>query len=462
MLELHVRSHSTDRPFVCEHCDKTYKDAPSLYSHMQCHDAKRAHLCSECGASFMKADHLKRHINSTHRKIKTIKCTYCDMMFSDKYKAKIHERKHTGETPYLCDICSKGFKRKEALDNHAIVHKDLPKDFKCVTCGAAFNSQQYLNRHISRHFAEKKHKCRDCDKAFIDKRDYIVHISKVHGNHRPYGCSSCGMAYKTKQGLTTHLKSYPDGECVNVTRRSRGPNKGGGGGAAPGSTPAAEKPFPCTQCNKKFMKQARLDIHMKTHDPNHVPAPKATKSQQQQSQSQTTPQPTPPPPQIQTPAVQVPPPAAVAVVQAHPCPMLNCSSVFASTAILKNHIKEAHPDPGAAVATATATIIQPQTLIQKAVSVVPTIPSIPAMAAAQKVTNVIQQPQRVPTMLQQPQIVYHHQYPPQQQQPQHLRLQPQQAHSSHQAQPPQPPPHLEFYQHYAANFVNHMYHNNKN
>ena len=79
----------------------------------------------------------------------------------------------------MCDICSKTFKRKEALDNHAIVHKDLPKDFKCVTCGAAFNSQQYLNRHISRHFAEKKHKCRDCDMAFIDRRDYVVHINKV-------------------------------------------------------------------------------------------------------------------------------------------------------------------------------------------------------------------------------------------------------------------------------------------
>ena len=90
-LELHIRSHSTDRPFTCEHCDKSYKDAPSLYSHIQTHHsiAKRSHLCSECGASFMKSDHLKRHINSTHRKIKTIKCSFCDMMFSDKYKAKV-------------------------------------------------------------------------------------------------------------------------------------------------------------------------------------------------------------------------------------------------------------------------------------------------------------------------------------------------------------------------------------
>ena len=68
-LELHVRSHFTERPFACNDCDKSYKDAPSLYSHQQAHHvtSKRTHLCSECGASFMKSDHLKRHINSTHR-----------------------------------------------------------------------------------------------------------------------------------------------------------------------------------------------------------------------------------------------------------------------------------------------------------------------------------------------------------------------------------------------------------
>ena len=37
----------------------------------------------------MKPDHLKRHVNSTHLKIKNVKCTFCDMYFSDKYKAKV-------------------------------------------------------------------------------------------------------------------------------------------------------------------------------------------------------------------------------------------------------------------------------------------------------------------------------------------------------------------------------------
>merc|ERR1712183_1191670 len=61
------------------------------------------------------------------------------------------------------------------------------------------------------------------------------------------------MAYKTKQGLTSHLKSHPSGDCVNITRRARGPNK----------KETIEKPYSCSECNKKFSKENRLQAHIK-------------------------------------------------------------------------------------------------------------------------------------------------------------------------------------------------------
>ena len=66
------------------------------------------------------------------------------------------------------------------------------------------------------------------------------------------------MAYKTKQGLTSHMKSHPNGDCVNITRRARGPSK----------KEPIEKPFSCPECNKKFSKETRLESHIKAQHQN--------------------------------------------------------------------------------------------------------------------------------------------------------------------------------------------------
>jgi len=41
-LEIHVRSHYTDRPYICTKCDKSYKDSIALGAHMAIHSGKRS------------------------------------------------------------------------------------------------------------------------------------------------------------------------------------------------------------------------------------------------------------------------------------------------------------------------------------------------------------------------------------------------------------------------------------
>ena len=100
--------------------------------------------------------------------------------------------------------------------------------------------------------------------AFIDNRDLKVHVRHVHENFRPFECEACHQAYKTKQGLSTHQKAHPNGECINLKKTSLVTEETTDGEAEPKST-IEEKPFGCTECKKRFTKKSRMESHLRTH-----------------------------------------------------------------------------------------------------------------------------------------------------------------------------------------------------
>ncbi|XP_072107831.1 zinc finger and BTB domain-containing protein 7C isoform X1 [Mobula birostris] len=109
---------------------------------------KASQQCPICNKVIQGAGKLPRHMR-THTGEKPYLCNICQVRFTRQDKLKIHMRKHTGERPYTCIHCSSRFVHNYDLKNHMRIHTGV-RPYQCVHCFKSFTRSDHLHRHIKR------------------------------------------------------------------------------------------------------------------------------------------------------------------------------------------------------------------------------------------------------------------------------------------------------------------------
>ncbi|KAM4615172.1 uncharacterized protein ACJ7VT_010371 isoform 2-T2 [Polymixia lowei] len=287
-MDRHMKSHSEDRPYKCAYCEKRFKHPYVLKRHQK-------EICKS--KDLKKPDMLDNSVGTQGSDLQASLegltdgkvCPICSRILPCTADMTKHLRSHTEERPFICVTCEKGFKYKDTLKKHQIIHghegireeesktvEQILAEADQLSCGGSPDKKENnpdtpaatsgeTPPAAPEQTSQRALKvCPVCARAFDSVKTLNKHM-QCHTEDRPYHCVHCKRRFKHMHGLKRHqIYAICHKKIVRFSSLKKEQKAGAGQGGSTSDSqqgPPLKIPVWCSNCGKHFEYLSALKEH---------------------------------------------------------------------------------------------------------------------------------------------------------------------------------------------------------